>query len=67
MLCLSYYSSIVLDSFSVLLFPKLYWHIGLTPKYYILPNDITVRLDNIVVQEVVLKNSDPTNCLLYYK
>ena len=29
---LTYYSSIVLGSFSILLFPKLCWHIGLTPK-----------------------------------
>ena len=29
---LSYYSSIILDSFSFLLFPKLCWHIGLTPN-----------------------------------
>ena len=29
---LSYYSSIILNSFSILLFPKLCWHIGLTPS-----------------------------------
>ena len=29
---LTYYSSITLGSFSILLFPKLCWHIGLTPK-----------------------------------
>ena len=29
---LTYYSSMILDSFSVLLFPKLCWHIGLTPN-----------------------------------
>ena len=29
---LTYYSSIILDSFSILLFPKLCWHIGLTPS-----------------------------------
>ena len=28
---LTYYSSITLHSFSILLFPKLCWHIGLTP------------------------------------
>ena len=28
---LTYYSSIILGSFSILLFPKLCWHIGLTP------------------------------------
>ena len=28
---LTYYSSIILGSFSTLLFPKLCWHIGLTP------------------------------------
>ena len=29
---LTYYSSIILGSFSILLFPKLCWHIGLTPS-----------------------------------
>ena len=29
---LTYYSSIILGSFSILLFPKLCWHIGLTPR-----------------------------------
>ena len=29
---LAYYSSIILGSFSILLFPKLCWHIGLTPN-----------------------------------
>ena len=28
---LTYYSNVILDSFSILLFPKLCWHIGLTP------------------------------------
>ena len=28
---LTYYSSIILGSLSILLFPKLCWHIGLTP------------------------------------
>ena len=28
---LTYYSSITLGSFSILLFPKLCWHTGLTP------------------------------------
>ena len=28
-----YYSSIILGSFSILLFPKLCWHIGLTPNW----------------------------------
>ena len=28
---LTYYSSFILGSFSILLFPKLCWHIGLTP------------------------------------
>ena len=36
---LTYYSSIILGSFSILLFPKLCWHIGLTPsdsiKWYV--------------------------------
>ena len=32
---LTYYSSIILGSFSILLFPKLCWHIGLTPIYSI--------------------------------
>ena len=31
---LPYYSSIILDSFSILLFQKLCWHIGLTPNYH---------------------------------
>ena len=30
---LTYYSSIILGSFNILLFPKLCWHIGLTPSY----------------------------------
>ena len=30
---LTYYSSIILGSFSILLFPKLCWHIGLTPNH----------------------------------
>ena len=30
---LTYYSSIILGYFSILLFPKLCWHIGLTPSY----------------------------------
>ena len=30
---LTYYSSIILGSLSILLFPKLCWHIGLTPSY----------------------------------
>ena len=30
---LTYYSSIILGSFSILLFPKLCWHIGLTPTH----------------------------------
>ena len=29
---LTYYFSIILGSFSILLFPKLRWHIGLTPN-----------------------------------
>ena len=29
---LTYYSSIILGSFSILSFPKLCWHIGLTPS-----------------------------------
>ena len=31
---LTYYSSIILGSFSILLFPKLCWHIGLTPTQW---------------------------------
>ena len=30
---MTYYSSIILGSFSILLFPKLCWHIGLTPTH----------------------------------
>ena len=43
---LTYYSSIILDSFSILLFPKLCWHIGLTPtKCQLLrPNVLIVLL-----------------------
>ena len=32
---LTYYSSIILGSFSILLFPKLCWHIGLTPNNWL--------------------------------
>ena len=31
---LSYYSSTILESSGILLFPKLFWHIGLTPSPY---------------------------------
>ena len=33
---LTYYSSIILGSFSILLFPKLCWHVGLTPTWCVL-------------------------------
>ena len=59
---LTYYSSIILGSFSILLFPKLCWHIGLTP-IHILPGLIaTIYIDGyrISVMSVMLpQNQSP--------
>ena len=46
---LTYYSSIILGSFSILLFPKLCWHIGLTPT------QLSIILYNYLIY----------NCLIY--
>ena len=39
---LTYYSSIILGSFSIILFPKLCWHIGITPNCIYVTRAITV-------------------------
>ena len=52
---LIYYSSIILGSFSILLFPKLCWHIGLTPTYatsFLVANMFTLQMLNKLTKRI---------------
>ena len=57
---LTYFSSIILGSFSILLFPKLCWHIGLTPTAEF-PLEILqetaalLGLDQLLIQGIIPK------------
>ena len=53
---LTYYSSIILGSFSIVLFPKLCWHIGLTPKCQLTFETSmgTLKLMHIIIMVIIM-------------
>ena len=65
LLCLNlyYYSSIILNSFYTLLFPKLCWHIRLSPSYIVIYN--TIPLIKPSMQSLSVCISKPAKWCMY--